>query len=122
MIKFKPGVSSDEFDKLDVRLQHIIFALAGFIAFHFKKKLFITSIYRDRTGSTHKHYRAIDFRIEPSGGSSIYTDEELTSIKKFCRHYKYDELRPRIPTLRVHGPVLHGHLQVNGKNKTVVKK
>ncbi|GEM_PF-1923440 len=116
MILFKHDTLTAQFDELDGRLRHVVFALAGFIQHAFGKDLVITSIYRDQVGSTHRYLRAVDFRVQPLGQPAIYTDEEIEQIKKFCATYVYDRKRPGLNTLRVHdaGTGLHGHLQING--------
>jgi hypothetical protein len=117
MIVFKSGSFEPQFDELDNRLKHIIYALAGFIENEFKKDLVITSVWRhSNTESTHYYYRAIDFRIHQSGQEEpYYTEEETIEIEKFLGCYRYDSSHL---TLRIHGEPPHGHLQVNREEFT----
>lgn len=121
MIKFKHNELEEQFEVLDDRLQVIGYALSGYIAQEMGKDLIITSVYRgDNKFSTHKYYRAFDFRVEPAGGDAIYTPEEIEKIKRFCAHFIYSSnpKKYKFKTLKVHGPVKHGHCQVNGEGVT----
>ena len=91
------------------------------IAQEMDKDLIVTSVYRGENKlSTHKYYRAFDFRVQPSGGESIYTPEEIEKIKRFCEHFIYSSnpKKYKFKTLRVHGPVMHGHVQCNAEGVT----
>jgi hypothetical protein len=97
------------------------YALSGYIAQEMDKDLIVTSVYRGENKlSTHKYYRAFDFRVQPSGGESIYTPEEIEKIKRFCEHFIYSSnpKKYKFKTLRVHGPVMHGHVQCNAEGVT----
>ena len=116
MIVWKHPELELEFESLDERLQHIIYALASFVKYRMNKDLTITSIYRDQEGSVHKYYHGADFRICPKDGESVFTDQEIVMIEDFCEHYVYDLNRMGSKTIKVHdaGSGLHGHLQVDG--------
>ena len=123
MIKFKYDELKEQFDVLDDRLQVICYALSGYIAQEMDKDLVITSAYRgDNKLSTHMYYRAFDFRVQPSGGESIYTPEEVEKIKRFCEHFIYSSnpKKYKYKTLKIHGPAIHGHIQVNGEGVTEI--
>jgi len=119
MIVFKSPNLKDEFPKLDDRLKAIVLGLSAHLDFNFGKDLILTSIYRDQRSSVHKYWRGVDFRIEPQGQESIYTQDERDSIVQFCNGFSYDPNRPHIKTLKMHdaGSGFHGHLQVS--NRTI---
>ena len=124
MLKFKYDNLEEEFDASEERLQCIVYSLSGYIEHQFEKDLIITSIYRDQEGSVHKYWRGVDFRIAPKSGTSIYTDEEIRMIKKYMSRFMYSEVKKHLNTLRVHdaGSGLHGHIQVNGYDNTIIRE
>ncbi|MFQ6609323.1 MAG: hypothetical protein ACE5D7_00845 [Fidelibacterota bacterium] len=118
MIIFKTGDLEPQFDLLDERLRHIVFALAGFVDHEFGKDFIITSLYRDDAKSVHHWWRGCDFRIHQAGKDPYYSDEEISKIKRFCSRYEYNKDRYGINTLKVHGTPPHGHLQINDLDYT----
>lgn len=123
MLKFKRKKFEEEFVLADNRLQIICHALASYLDFHFDKDLVITSVFRgDNKFSVHKYWRGIDFRVQPKGGRTIYTEEELQAIRDFCKQFIYssDPGKHKFRTLKIHGPTLHGHLQVNSNKMTEI--
>ena len=124
MINFKYSDLKDQFLQADERLQHIVYALDGFIGFNYGKDITITSVFRDQEGSTHKYWRAIDIRVKQSGQNSVYEYSELKNIEEFLDTYIYSSEKPRIKTYVIHGKgdELHLHLQVNSGNITQLAK
>lgn len=130
MLKFKKFTDKvaleEEWEMLDKRLQAICLALAGFVSHRFSKDLVITSIYRgDNKLSTHKYWRAFDFRIHQSGAKDPhFTKEEQEQIKNFMRLFRYsDDLsRRKYSTLKIHGKTRHGHVQVSPSSYTRIFK
>lgn len=124
MLLFKYNELETEFDALDERLRKVAFSLAGFVMYTFGKHLFLTSVHRpDNPHSTHAHYRAFDFRITPKSGEySLFTDNEIQAIETFCEGFIYDKDRLELSTLFVHdaGTGLHGHVQVNNDEETII--
>ncbi len=120
MIKFKYKKFRAEFEDLDRRLQHIAFDLAGVMEYESGKDIIITSVKRTDQNSTHGHKRALDFRIS-TAFVEHFTQEEVELMKKWCADYEYGNGKP---TLFVHqnkiGKGLHGHLQINNKNWTLL--
>jgi hypothetical protein len=123
MIRFKEDKLEVEFEQVDSRLQVIAYSLAGFIAHKFDKDFIITSIYRSGNDfSVHAYWRGLDFRVQQAGKKSYFTKEEQDSIVDYCEQFLYDTRREkrRFKTLKIHGSVLHGHLQVNALDSTKI--
>lgn len=64
MLCFKTSDLEQDFESIDKRLQVLLYAVAGFIAFRFDKDFIITSLYRDDYQSTHYYGRGADGRTE----------------------------------------------------------
>ena len=122
MIIFKRKKFRSEFENLDTRLIHIAFSLSAVMEYEFGKDLVITSVFRSETNSTHKHYRAFDFRISQKF-STHFNEEEINFMKAYCSHYLYGGNKP---TLYVHqnrlGGGKHGHVQVNSSDTLILTK
>ena len=88
MIKFAQSKLRIQYESVDIRLAHIMFALAGAMEYFFNKDIIITSVYRNEKNSVHKYYRGIDFRISNWKGKH-FNEEEVDFMKVFCSYYKY---------------------------------
>ena len=120
-MKFKFDHFEYEFEKLNVRLQIITYALDGFCLRKFNKELVVTDIYRNNLGSVHYYFRGLDYRIVTQAGEIYFTTSEVDKQKEFCEKFAYQEGRD-LPTLLVHdsGSGLHGHLQVSNERFTKI--
>ena len=112
-MKFKHDHFEYEFEKLNIKLQIITYALDGFCLRKFNKELVITDIYRNNEASVHHYFRGLDYRIVTNAGNIHFTTSEVDEQEKFCKHFEYSDGDK--PTLLVHdaGSGIHGHLQVS---------
>ena len=135
LFMFKSDTVKDEFasDKLDYRLKVILYALAGFIYWHYGKSLTITELYRTQEMqdeyykddpiyqqkkwlSTHQMWRAADL------STYYFTEFEITGIKDFLDHFEYGDGAHNTYLIHNIGLGSHLHLQISSLEKTAVKK
>ena len=124
MIKFKSDIIAAQFDSMDERLRHIVYALSGFVWERYAKQITLTSIFRSGDPGVHGCWRGCDVRVKPVGVNSMFTFLEIKEIERFLDHYVYDESRPLLKSYVIHGDKgqVHLHLQVNGGNFTKIFK
>ena len=116
-MKFKREHMRNEFWKLHVKLQYIVFDLALFVKRNFAKEIVVTSVYRPYNGikySVHNSFRGVDIR------SKNFTKEERDAILQYISgRYQYDPKRLYLQTIIFHdvGQGEHFHLQVHPNTK-----
>ena len=132
LFEFKTDTIRDEFasDKLDYRLRVILYALAGFIYWHYGKSLTITELYRTQEMqdeyykddpiyqqkkwlSTHQTGRGADC------STYYFTEFEITGIKDFLKHFEYGDNAHN--TFLFHDIGLESHLHLQVSNNPFLK-
>jgi len=133
IIQFKENNLKEEFEKIDKRLQFIIYALAGFIYSNFGKSIVLTELFRTQEQqdkyysnnpayllnpwkSVHQYGRGADI------SAKYLTPEELTSISKFINSIvKYSSFNEK-DTLITHdiGFGNHIHIQTDPSSMTIL--
>lgn len=125
-MRFKYPTLATEFTLLDKRAQVVAYAIDGYCRHNFGIEITVTSVYRPES-PTHSRYCALDVRVKPDEGKSLFTDAQIIELKQFSGTIKYDTSRPTKPTLFIHpnksGKGKHAHIQVYpGSNKTALFK
>ena len=134
LIKFKLPLLKDEFEgelslegySLHPELRMIVFTLAGFADYHFRKDVTITEILRDQATQDKYYCRNPEYRVNPwksvhQFGCGVdlrtwgFTERQLQEILDYINHsFSYD-LEGSHPVALCHdiGRGKHFHLQVS---------
>ena len=109
MILFKDPDKQRQYSRLHTKVKQITSTLAYLAKDLYGDDLVVTSIYREKDGSVHKHYRGIDIAILDKGG----TDGSERIRRAINILYPYDVNRGKLDTIPVlnHGTAPHFHVQ-----------
>ena len=102
---FKNDTTRIEFDKLDPRLQFILFAVEGYLG-----EFMVTDLFRPGDKGLHPHLKAAD--IVPAVKYEVRA--WLVRLKTFCdKHLQGVDV-----VIALHGTALHAHLEIDPKQHT----